>query len=414
MGIDNYLNESSRDIPIIGKFDLIVVGGGIAGVTAAVAAARNSLQVCLIEKNYGMGGLATLGNVTMWLPLCDGKGHQVTGGLGEELLKLSVVDLKKNNPEAGFVGIPECWLPGGEIKDRSKRRYRTDFNPAGYMFALEELIVSSGVKLLYDTRFCAVQRDAGIITHVIIENKNGRSAIACDFVIDATGDADVCFAAEEETISTDTNVLAAWFYTFRSGKLKRHLFSNKYSSEASKEGAQGPFFRGDDAESITNQIVETREKIRKQISQIRDKDTNTDVQLIMPSTIACMRMTRRLIGKFIYSEKYMHRWFEDTIGLIGDWRKSGPVFAIPFRSLCGKRNNNLLAVGRCISVDNSAWDVIRVYSGCTVTGEAAGTAAAMAIKEKHKNVNLINNYSLQEKLEKQGVILNTELLIKKD
>ena len=238
----NTIQEPSREIAVSGKFDVIVIGGGIAGVAAAVAAARNSVRVCLIERYCGLGGLATLGNVTMWLPLCDGMGNQVIAGLGEELLKLSVADLKQDNPSAQFRGVPACWQPGGNRQERTQMRYQADFNPAAYMLAIEELVVKDGVKLLYDTRFCSVRREGMRVSHVIVENKGGRSALACGVIVDTTGDADVCVAAGESTLSLESNVPAGWFYTFRAGELKLHHLSNAYCPVASIEGGQAPFF----------------------------------------------------------------------------------------------------------------------------------------------------------------------------
>ena len=80
------VEEPAREIPVWGEYDVIVVGGGVAGVAAAVAAARNGARVCLIEKAHALGGLATLGLVVYYLPLCDGRGNQVIGGLGEEII----------------------------------------------------------------------------------------------------------------------------------------------------------------------------------------------------------------------------------------------------------------------------------------------------------------------------------------
>lgn len=96
-----YITEPTKRIPAIGAYDVIVVGGGVAGVSAALAAARNGAKVCLVGKESALGGLATLGLITHYLPLCDGLGHQVVGGIGEELLKLSMRD--------GFAEIPACW-----------------------------------------------------------------------------------------------------------------------------------------------------------------------------------------------------------------------------------------------------------------------------------------------------------------
>ena len=77
-----FTTEPAKRLPVSGEFDVIVVGGGIAGVAAAIAAARNGADVCLLEKEFGLGGLATLVNIIKYLPLCDGLGNQVIGGLG--------------------------------------------------------------------------------------------------------------------------------------------------------------------------------------------------------------------------------------------------------------------------------------------------------------------------------------------
>ncbi|MDD3925306.1 MAG: FAD-dependent oxidoreductase [bacterium] len=404
------IHEPARNLPVSGSFDVVVVGGGMAGVAAAVAAARNSVSVCLLDKQSAVGGLATLGNVTIWLPICDGRGRQVIGGLGEELLKLSVADLKCNNMPARFVKIPTCWYAGGDPEERKNVRYRTDFNPSAYMYALEKLVVNSGVKLLYDTRFCTVRREAGRISHLIVENKSGRFALACSTVIDATGDADVCFLSGEKTESLDSNVLCGWFYTLRGGKLELHKHSNPYCPCGTQEGGTGPFFGGDDGDQVTDHILQTRELARVKLAGLRARYPDEDIQLLMPAVIACLRMTRRLAGEYTLGEKHMHQWFDDAIGLTGDWRKPGPVYAIPMRSLRGVANTNLLTAGRCISADTSVWDVTRAIPPCVVSGEAAGTAAALAVRNSDADMHALDIDILQQQLKNQGVLLDPALV----
>ena len=402
--------EPARALPVSGNYDVVVVGGGIAGVAAAVAAARNGVSVCLLDKQSALGGLATLGNVTMWLPICDGLGRQVIGGLGEEMLKLSVADLSRNYDAAYFKNIPSCWSQGGDPEARKKARFESRFNPASYLFALEKLVIDAGVKLLYDTRFCTVLRDDKRLTHVIVENKSGRSAIVCGSVVDATGDADVCFAAGEETESLDSNVAAGWFYTLSEGELKLHPHSNRYCHLGTREGGVGPFFRGDDGEQVTGHILRTRETARTALAALRTKHPDKDIQLVMPAQIACFRMTRRLVGQFSLGAKHVHQWFDDAVGLSGDWRKSGPVYAIPMRSLRAEGTNNLLAAGRCISADTTAWDMARAIPPCAVSGEAAGTAMALAVRQTRSDVQSLDIPLLQQQLRAQGVLLDPGLL----
>ncbi len=382
----------------------------MAGVAAAVSAARNSARVCLIERYCALGGLATLGNVTIWLPLCDGKGNQVVAGLGEELLKLSVADLKRDCPAAQFRGIPACWQADGCREDRRQMRYSVAFNPSAYMLSLEKLVVGAGVKLLYDTRYCAVAGDNQRISHVIVENKSGRSALSCRTIVDATGDADVCAHAGEDTVSMDTNVLAGWFYTLADGQLTLHQLSKAYSPFAAKQGAEAPFLRGDSADQVTNHILQTRAMLRKRLDGLRVKNPATDIQPLMPATMACFRMTRRLVARKTIGADHQHRWFDDAIGLTGDWRKAGPVFCIPFDALRGVRNRNLIAAGRCISVDNTAWDVLRAIPPCVVTGEAAGTAAALAANSSNGDLHALVYNTLRHQLCRQGVLLDRELV----
>ena len=281
-----------------------------------------------------------------------------------------------------------------------------DFNPSSYLLALEKLVTDEGVTVSYDTRLCALHRDAGRVTHLIVENKSGRQAIACGTVVDATGDADVCHLAGEETESLDTNVLCGWFYRLHEDGLHLDQLSNRYSPYAVAEGSTDPLFRGDDAEQVTAHILETRKLIREKLDRLRAEDPDSDIQIVTPPTIPCFRMTRRLVGTLSLGEQHMHRWFDDAVGLTGDWRKRGPVYALPFRSLQGVRTRNLLAAGRCFSADTTVWDATRAIPTCAVTGEAVGAASALAVKHSDGDVHTLSVPALQKHLREQGVLLD--------
>ena len=122
------IREAARDTKLVASYDVVVVGGGIAGVAAALAARRNGASACIIEKEHVLGGLATLGLVVYYLPLCDGHGTKLVGGIGEELLKNSI----KYGPGT----IPEAWRGAASKAARTRQRYEVMFNAASYMISL--------------------------------------------------------------------------------------------------------------------------------------------------------------------------------------------------------------------------------------------------------------------------------------
>lgn len=404
------VQEAARAVPLTGSYDVLVAGGGLAGVAAAVAARRQGASVCLVEKSVGLGGLATLGNVTNWLPLCNGFGRQVIGGLGEELLRLSVHDLKQANRAAGFHGIPPCWQPGGDPQGRRRHRFYASFNPAAYLLALEKWVIDAGVTLLYDTRLCDLKRRGDQLTHALIENKSGRQALAAQVFIDATGDADLCHLAGEATESLDSNVLCGWFYYLVDGVLHINKWSHAFSPDLTCDGSVAPFFCGDDGRQVTDMVLGSRELIRQRLADLRARNPEPDIQIFAPPTLPCFRATRRLVGPFTLEHDHVHQWFDDACGLTGDWRKPGPVWSIPWRCLIAPKTRNLAAAGRCISAAGSAWDVTRAIPGCVVTGEAAGTAGALASRLTSGDLQQLDIADLQAALRRNGGLLAEHLV----
>jgi hypothetical protein len=112
-------------------------------------------------------------------------------------------------------------------------------------------------------------------------------------------------------------------------------------------------------------------------------------------------MTRKLVGEYVLSDKEMHTYFENSIGMVSDWRKRGPVYEVPFGTLYSKKVKNLIMAGRCTSVTEPMWDIMRVIPCCAVTGQAAGTAAALSDDFSALDIKL-----LQKVLEENKVILH--------
>lgn len=384
--------------------DVLVAGGGIAGIAAALAAARNGADVLLLEREYTLGGLATLGLVTLYLPLCDGKGHQLVYGISEELLKLSI----KYGAEKNY---PKAWLDGTDLEERKKNRYMTQFNPHFFALEVEKLLIASGVKILYGTVVTDVTVDQEKITRVIVENKSGCSAISVKKVIDTTGDADICkFSQAPVSLYSKNSGLASWYYYLSKGNLNLKMYGladvvNEDTSQGSSTGNETVDvlserrYCGTDGDDLSQMVVDGHQSMLKDI--LKAKEKNPDCVPVTISTIPLMRMSRRLVGEYELDESESHKFFADSIGMTGDWRNRGPAFEIPFGCLYSRKVKNLLVAGRDISVTEPMWDITRVIPPCAVTGEAAGTAASMT-----DDFSTISIEKLQEKLRDQGVRLH--------
>ena len=123
------------------------------------------------------------------------------------------------------------------------------------------------------------------------------------------------------------------------------------------------------------------------------------------ATVPQIRMTRRPVGVYTLDDTDDHKYFADSVGMISDWRKAGPIYEVPFRCLYGDDLRNVVAAGRCISNTDAMWDIARVIPCCAVTGQAAGAAAALSddFPALSRSVE-----KLQKKLSDAGVPLHIE------
>ena len=405
--MDQTFREPERELHVTAECDVLVCGGGIAGIAAALAAARRGAKTVLLEREYMLGGLATLGLVTIYLPLCDGKGHQVSFGIAEELLRLSVSRGVWEDER-----YPRAWLEGGTEEEKTARRFEVQYNP--YLFAAdaEKLLLDTGVKILYGTLVADTVTEDGRIKAVIIENKSGRSAVAVKNVIDATGDADVCARSGAECADFGQgNVLAAWYYRFSGaeGVRLKMLGYADIPEDEKKTGQTPPYldkrrFGGLDAEEISDFTVMAHQNAVTDVMRYR-KDHAGAVPVSFPS-IPQLRMTRRIVGITTPDSSPTHRFVPDSIGMIGDWRKRGPVYELPYTCLYGKKIRNLITAGRIISVTDSMWDITRVIPVCALTGQAAGTAAACGIDFADVDIG-----ELQKQLRADGVKLHRDEIL---
>ncbi len=379
------------------RYDVVVCGGGIAGIAAALASARSGARTCLLEKEYALGGLATLGLIVIYLPLCDGDGVLMSGGIAEELLYAAL--------RYGPGQIPAAWRnPAATLEERAVERYQVEYNAASLMIAAEELLLAAGVRLFYDARLAAVRRRRNGLAAVAVETKLGRREFAAKAFVDATGDADVCYLAGEATVDDDTNRRTGWFYSFDGQALQLHPLTDPIYADIPSTSR---LYSGTRLEDIAQHCIDGRRMILARIQSLREAG-NAEVYPLLIPAFHGLRMTRRLAGAFEFSEDEHERvWFTDAIGMIGNWKHRHKRYAIPYRCLRALANDNLYVAGRCVCADKSGWDLTRVIPSCAVTGQAAGTAAALQAGAHHAP----DAAALQACLRAAGVPLDPSLFV---
>ena len=381
------------------NYDVCVCGGGIAGVAAALAAARGGAKTCLLEKEYALGGLGTLGLIVIYLPLDDGDGQLMSTGIAEELIKLSW-------KYAPVKRLPEEWTRPATVEERAGKRYQTEYSPAAMILACEELLLSEGVTLYYDARVTGVHAESGRVRSVTVAGKRGTEVFSAKAFVDCTGDADICYFAGEPTLDDDTNVRTGWHFTYDGTDLKLRILSDSLHGELPAGSRR---YNGTTLEDISAQVIDGRKFILSNLKTIREQEPQA-YPFLIPS-LHGLRMTRRLKTPGVEFTEGLHErvWFEDAIGMIGNWTKKHERYSIPYASIRGIVNGNLYMAGRASAAEKSGWNLTRVIPSCAVTGEAAGTAAAMQAASGERP----GTAALQARLQDNGVVLDPTLFTKR-
>lgn len=396
----------AQEIPVRQETEVLVAGGGIAGVAAALAARREGARVLLLEKSVLLGGLATNGLINWYEPLCDGKGEQMIFGLAEELLRLSI--------RYGDHTLPEIWRDRTVPPDKTKvsplkqdhigGRYGTYFVPTLFQLLLDELLLKEGVELRLDILAARPHMDGERCAGVICECKSGRELLPAKVVIDATGDADLFYRAGAPC-DQGQNYLSYVAHLWNTPNPTHTMKHRRWIACGSDLHGNGhpdnyPTISGLDYEEITRFVLDGRrmllDRLRETECQIKD--------LALPS-MAQLRTTRHIRGTSIMSEVDQGKERSDSIGLIGDFERPSQWYEIPWGTLYCNGFPNLLAAGRMISAQGWAWEVTRVIPACAVTGQAAGVAAAMMAR-RGVSAQSLDVKVLQEGLRSQGVRLH--------
>ncbi len=403
MSVKKEFIEEYGTVPLKGSYDILVAGGGVAGVSAAISATRSGKKVLLIEKSLILGGLATLGIINLFVPMCNGRGKQIIFGMAEELLRESV--------KYGYDTIPLEWQ-NGEPGENAKTRYVTRFSANIFALVLMDMLQNEGVELLLDSVVSKPVMQDGHCKGLIVENKSGRQYYEGKIIIDTTGDSDILYRAGVPTyqggnyltycaISTDLKLMEKAIKKQDVGWAFRYAFGGNANLYGANHPEGMPLFPGTTAENVTDYIVKNQKLL---FEKIKEQDRKTRDIVTLPG-MAQFRTTRRLVGDYELKgeDAYMH--FDDSITAVCDFEFRDRVFELPYRCLVKTGFDNLITAGRTVSATGWAWDVTRVIPPAIVSGQAAGIAASMAI-DSQKPIYNIDVTELQKELENQNVMLH--------
>ena len=395
----------SRSVPVRYEADIAVLGGGIAGVSAACAAAKSGASVILIERFAVTGGNATSGGVAGF---CG-----ENAGQGEVFDEISSC-MEAFNAIAPYQPYPE---KGGRTFDHEV-----------LAVVLQEILLKRGVKLLLHTRFVDVQvKEDGTITECIICGQSGPEALRAKQFIDCTGEGQVARTAGFETVkgrpedglqlpmsimffireldSAEPQLPEGWFnpVTREEDLPMTSLWGNGPKSKALK--VKIPMYDSSDTERMTDAEIRARRRMFEVLDYYQ-RVKKEPWRLDHCSPIIGIREGRRITGDYILTVEDLRagRTFDDGVARgtfyldghkpdddkrtyilpadKGDLRNSlhVPPYQIPLRSLIARDGTNLLMAGRCMSADQLALSSARVMTSGAMMGQATGIAAAMAVK----------------------------------
>ncbi|MDD3021612.1 MAG: FAD-dependent oxidoreductase [Alphaproteobacteria bacterium] len=380
-------------VKFIKKYDIVVAGAGTAGIAAALAAARHGKKVALIERQTIIGGLATSGLVFVYLPLCDGQGTQVTFGIAEELLRSSI--------NYGPFGYAKKWggVPG---LGTTRERFACHFSPAGFTLTLDKKLAEAGVDLWLDTLICDSNVTADRqVTSIEVENVSGRGRVEAKCFVDASGDAIIVRRANGAFV-TEKNYIVPWFIQ-ACENLKSPLHFKDCINMGVLNSSQEEYLAGDalDGKDVTAFTRSVWNYIRKYFDENYASGEYTR-QMLFPLNLPAMPQFRKIAAvKGVKTLQTGNEWtyFDDSVGIYGDWRKPGSVWETPYGTLVPENTRGVLTAGRCISTIGDAWETFRVIPAAVMTGEISGTAAALSLNKKCDPIELPIN-DLREELRK--------------
>jgi len=393
----------SKKLTVKKNYDVIVCGGGVAGVAAAVSTAKNGFSTLLLEKSNILGGLATLGLINLFVPMCNGRGKQIIFGLCEKWARQSAL--------YGYDTIPEEWK-NGEPKEPTDVRYIQRYSP--YIFALQltEELTASGADILYDCIACDPVMEGNECRGVITESKSGTELYGCKMLIDVTGDCDVLrrggvpcasrgnfftYIGKMISLASCKEAIERGDIRYAYGNVKGggiNLFGDNQPKDV-------PMWTGLTVEEVTDYLVRNQLLMLESIKGDDRKSRDIAMLPLMPQ----FRTTAHLIGDYSLKVSDAYRHFDDSVCAINDFEHRDHLFEVPLRTLTRRDYPNMLTAGRSASGDGYGWDLLRVIPPAILTGQAAAEAACLAIRSKVGAAN-VDIGALQNKLEKENVMIH--------
>jgi hypothetical protein len=441
-----HIHEPARDTPVFGAFDVVVLGGGPAGIAAAASAAHLGSRTLLVEHYGFLGGMGTAAGVTNFCGLhanVHGKIEQVVHGVADLLLQRMRALGGLNEPHVIF---------GGKIAAQA-------YDNAAFKVAADGLVTDSGAQLLFHASACGViMRSPSQIEAILIETKSGRRAVVGKVYIDCSGDGDLAAQAGapfekgtdgESMLYPSTMFRVNGVDPVRAGDAWNHF--GRWMEEAERGGRKFPRktpiirpqknpmeWRANvtqlanpdgspvdctDAEQLSRAEVDGRRQIVDFFQFLRESAPGFEKAYILEiAPQVGVRETRRVLGGHQLTEDDVLSCasFEDSIGVNG-WMVEAHVAGdivfkwqdiphcrgfnhLPFRMIVPRQVDNLLVAGRCASMTHMGQSAARVSGACFVMGQAAGAAAALSLAAAVRPRDL-DITSLQRRLEQDGAYL---------